>query len=131
LIRKNFHRLSLPKDDLIMTYVPLDPKRKKVRTFNQSQLIAEIIKKNFDLPLQHKLLTRTPSHRPQSLLGRSERLVNVRGIFTVKKPEKVRHKNIVLIDDIFTTGSTVNECTKALLAAKASSVYVFTVARAL
>jgi predicted amidophosphoribosyltransferase len=66
-----------------------------------------------------------------SELGRQKRLKNIKGAFRVKIPEEVIAKNVLLVDDVYTTGATVNECARVLLKAGAEQVDVLTVARAM
>ena len=68
---------------------------------------------------------------PQTGLGRQQRLTNIRGAFTVQCPQKLDGKKVLLIDDVYTTGATVNECARVLLKAGAKFVDVLTVARAM
>ena len=74
---------------------------------------------------------RIRSTPPQTGLGRSERLRNVKGAFEIGASHTVRKKNILLVDDVYTTGATVNECAKILLKGGADAVDVLTLARAM
>ncbi len=67
---------------------------------------------------------------PQVGLGREERSANVRGAFAVRKPERIAGRRILLVDDVYTTGSTLTECARTLLRAEADAVAVLTLARA-
>jgi ComF family protein len=111
--------------------VPLHRKRLQERGFNQAVVLARTIAKRFGLPLDFLTLRRQRITAPQVGLGREERSVNVRGAFTVLKPERARGKRILLVDDVYTTGSTLTECAEALLDAGVDSVAVLTLARAL
>jgi ComF family protein len=111
--------------------VPLHKKRYKERGFNQSELLAYELEKLFDIPVHLGNLVRVKNTKPQfSLETREEKLTNVQGAFEVREPEKIEWKNILLVDDIFTTGATVSEIAKSLLNAGANRVDVFTLARA-
>ncbi len=77
------------------------------------------------------MLTRSRETRPQAGLTRRQRRLGLRRCFTVPRPETIAGKRILLIDDVFTTGTTVNECAKALRKAGSGDVYVVTLARTL
>ncbi len=117
-------------DNSIVIPVPLDSKRKKEREFNQSNIIAKKVSSYYHIPYEPNLLFRIKENIPQSILSRKERINNIKGAFIVKKKNKIENKNIILVDDVFTTGSTVNECAKALKEAGANKINVFTLARA-
>jgi ComF family protein len=110
--------------------VPLHVKKLKERGFDQSFVLAHKISEILELPLLVRSLERVRETLPQTRKNREERLNNVRGAFEVVDAEAVLDKNILLIDDVFTTGSTVNEVTRVLKKAKAGCVQVFTLARA-
>jgi len=116
--------------DLIIP-VPLHVKRLRQRGFNQAILLGEILAREWRLPLMRRNLRRTRWTEPQINLSAAERIANVRGAFSVSKPELVRDKKVLLVDDVYTTGSTVSECTKVLLRAGAEEVFIVTIARAL
>ena len=120
------------QSDIIIP-VPLHKKRLNERGFNQSLLIAHYMSKSLNIPLYVNGLQRTRWTRPQIELTREERLKNVRGAFAVKaglKPATtIKGKNVILVDDVYTTGATVNECAKVLKKAGADEVVVFTLAR--
>lgn len=115
--------------DLIMP-VPLHRKRLQERGFNQAVILARKIAKRFSLPLDFLTLRRKVFTAPQVGLGHEERSANVRGAFTLWKPERVAGKRVLLVDDVYTTGSTLAECAGTLLDAGADSVAVLTLARA-
>ncbi|MDI9612482.1 MAG: ComF family protein [Acidobacteriota bacterium] len=109
--------------------VPLHPKRKLERGFNQSELLAVRLGRILGLPLV-RALERTRPTPPQVGLGDADRWANVRGAFRCTRPRLVREKRILLVDDVMTTGATVGSATTALLAAGARRVSVLTAARA-
>ncbi|MBW1917002.1 MAG: ComF family protein [Deltaproteobacteria bacterium] len=111
--------------DLILP-VPLHPRRVRSRGFNQALILAQAFSA---VPLGRDLLIRSRWTTPQVGLSGKERLENVRRAFAVTNPEAVAGKNILLIDDVFTTGATVSECAKVLRKAGARQVEVLTVAR--
>lgn len=115
----------------LLVPVPLHVKRLRQRGFNQAVLLGELIAREWRLPLSRRNLRRIRWTEPQINLSATERVANVRGAFRVEDPALVRDKRIVLIDDVYTTGSTVAECARALFKAEASAVIVVTIARAL
>jgi ComF family protein len=109
--------------------VPLHRSRLRTRGFNQALLLAGAVSRQFLLALDYDNLIRTRPTRPQVELTGAERTQNVRGAFEVKRPEAVAGKRLLLVDDVFTTGATLNECSRVLKAAGAESVTAFTLAR--
>lgn len=116
--------------DLVMP-VPLHPARLRTREFNQSLLLADHISQFLRKPLSFTCLVRTLDTDPQTTLPRHARKQNLRRAFHITDPDSIRSQRIVLIDDVFTTGATVNECSKALRKAGAGAVFVVTLARTL
>jgi ComF family protein len=109
--------------------VPLHVRRLRQREFNQSLRIAAWVARRLDRPLWPDMLRRTRWTAPQTTLDRTQRRSNVRRAFAVRNPDAVAGCRFLLVDDVYTTGATVNECTRALRAAGATDVYVVTVAR--
>ncbi len=109
-----------------MTYVPLSRDKRADRGFNQAELLARKVSRETEIPL-FRSLSKKETTRPQAELKREERLTNVRGSFTWE--EVVGFSNVLLIDDVFTTGATADECSKTLKRAGAERVYVATLAR--
>jgi len=120
-------RVTIPLD--MAMPVPLHKKRLRQRGFNQALLLAHGVSERFKMPLNYDNLVRSRYTRPQVELSGRERAENVRGAFSLIHPAGVCEKRILLIDDVFTTGSTMNECAKVLKDAGAVSVTVFTLAR--
>jgi predicted amidophosphoribosyltransferase len=94
-------------------------------------ILARPLAKRFGVPLDVMSLKRDRFTPPQVGRGREERPANVRGAFSVRHPERIEGRRILLIDDVFTTGSTLAECSRTLLKSKAQAVAVLTLARAL
>jgi ComF family protein len=124
--------------DLILP-VPLYSQKFRHRGFNQSYLIVECWKMISALNplatpntlLKTDVLSRSKATAPQTGLGRKQRLQNVKGAFSVQLPEAVHARRILVVDDVYTTGATVDECARSLLAAGAAQVDVLTLARAI
>lgn len=103
------------KDMDIIIPVPLHPSRQRQRGFNQSYLIASGIAEVTGLPLCTGLLRRVSLSGTQTRRSRYERWMNVEGIFSVTDPEKLAGRHILLVDDVITTGSTIESCAGELL----------------
>lgn len=125
------------KVDLILP-VPLHPKKMRRRGFNQSYLLIDswksisgpVVDEPGTLPVKTDVLVRNKPTLTQTELGRRQRFNNIKDAFEVRTPEKVYGKKVLLVDDVYTTGATVNECARMLLKAGARLVDVLTVARA-
>ncbi|MBI3356321.1 MAG: ComF family protein [Nitrospirae bacterium] len=114
--------------DLIMP-VPLHRQRLREREFNQSLLLADRIGRHLDTPVSFTNLIRIAPSPAQTTLSRRGRLKNLRGAFSLRHPGSIAGKRILLIDDVFTTGTTVNECAKTLRKAGSGDVIVLTLGR--
>ena len=106
--------------------VPLHKKRRRKRGYNQSEIIAEILGKLTHLPVETKMLERIKHTRPQKELNHKERQKNLQHAFDVKKGWKVP-QNVLVIDDIYTTGSTVDEIAKLLKEKGVQKVFFLTI----
>jgi ComF family protein len=115
--------------DLIVP-VPLHLKRLRWRGFNQSLLLARQVGRACGTRVDPFLLARRRETPPQTQLSEEERRKNMRGAFAVTSGGSVQDRTILLIDDVYTSGATVNECSRALRRAGAKAVYVLTLARA-
>lgn len=109
--------------------VPLTEKRKKSRGYNQSALLANQISKNLGVPVDETSLIRTKFSRSQTELQSNERYQNLEDCFQIADSSRIRGKKILLVDDVMTTGATVEACSKLLMEAGANVVYVVTACR--
>lgn len=112
-----------------MIPVPISRKRRKERGYNQSELIAKEIAQNLSIEYNNQTLLKTKNVIEQSKLNKEERQKNIQGIYELHNQKLLQDKRILLIDDIYTTGSTVNECSKILQQAKPKKIDVLTVAK--
>ncbi len=110
--------------------VPLHPRRERERGFNQSAVLAKRLAGAKGLRAASGWLVRTKNVPPQATLESAARETNVRGAFAVRRPAKVRGRTVLLVDDVFTTGATLRECSRALKAAGAREVRALTLAQA-
>jgi ComF family protein len=126
---------SFDDGPVVVTSVPLHARKLRQRGFNQSDLIAKAALKlnsmGGKLELHDYILERKRETQSQIGLTRHQRRENLRGAFAVPKPEKVMGREVLLVDDVFTTGTTASECARVLRRAGASKVWVATVARTL
>jgi len=128
LISKNLENTFLWEEFSFITPVPLHKKRYREREFNQAELIADLIGKQFRISVLPQALERTVYTSPQIKLNKEERLRNVKGVFKAGEHPWIRNSRILLVDDVYTTGSTLNECARVLKKAGAQEVYAFTLA---
>lgn len=109
--------------------VPLHPSKMRTRGYNQAELVAMHISKNLSIPYIDAL-KRTKKTLKQSEQSKEERKINLKGAFVIKNsPRKIINSSVLLVDDIYTTGSTVEECSKVLLNYGVSKVSIITIAR--
>jgi len=120
--------LPLPLEVDLLVPVPLHPVRLRERTYNQALLLARELGRLCRLPVVHDVLKKSRSTDPQQSLSAARRRDNLRGAFTLNR--EVRGKKILLVDDVMTTGVTVDLCSQVLLAGGAERVDVAVVARA-
>ena len=121
-------RLRQSHFDVIVP-VPLHPARQRERGFNQASLLAELLGAQTSIPVK-SLLERTRYTTTQTALDRSERMENLHNAFRLRKNADVRGLRVLLLDDVLTTGSTLNECARILKRASALCVHAATAARA-
>ena len=108
--------------------IPIHKDRLRERGFNQTELMGQFLAKESGWPLWPKAVIRVRQTESMKKLDRWERAKNMEGAFKVAEPEKIRNKNILVLDDIFTTGATLDECSKILKEAGARKVYILTFA---
>lgn len=126
LTADNLWRFDLPKN-LVVVPVPLHSKRKKWRGFNQAEILAKSLAKSFKVDFA-ELLIRVIDTKTQVGLKRDERRKNVKGAFALKSGESVKGKNVLLVDDVYTSGATMGECCRVLKRAGAGEVWGMAVA---
>jgi ComF family protein len=111
--------------------IPLHPRRLRQRSFNQASLIARRIGKRLDMPVNEGSFIRGRWTAPQVGLSRAKREANVRGAFQVVRADEIRGGRWLLLDDVYTTGSTLKEASRTLRVAGAEAIHVLTLARVL
>lgn len=114
----------------IIIPVPIHKKRKNERGYNQSELIAKKIAKNInELELVTDCLIKEKNTVAQSTLTKQQRKQNVKQVYKIGNKEKIQNKKIILLDDIYTTGATAEECSKILKQNGAKEILVLTIAK--
>ena len=127
-----------PNDIDVILPVPLHRKRLRERGFNQAyllvsnwgQIAGEVTSGPMDVTIEKNILVRRRHTVPQTGLGRADRKRNIKKAFDITEPKKIHNKRLLLVDDVYTTGATVNECAGVLLKGGAARVDVLTLARA-
>ena len=117
----------LKKYDIIIP-VPMYKKRKQSRGYNQTELISKKLAKDLKIESSNKVLRKVIDTKKQSTLTKKERIKNVENAFNVVNSESIENKNVILLDDIFTTGSTLNECSRMLKLAGTKEIAILTIA---
>jgi ComF family protein len=125
----SYPSLAIADYSVIMP-VPLHPRRLRQRGFNQAMILAREISRRFSLRLDFLSLQRIVFTEPQVGLGKDMRERNIRGAFHVADAGRIKGEKIILVDDVYTTGSTAKECARILMKNKAEKVAVLTLARA-
>lgn len=127
------YALSLKKsgflDDIdLIIPVPLHPSKLRKRGFNQSDFISGGISAVTGIPVDTGVLVRTAGTKTQTRKSRYDRWVNVEGIFTVEGFDRIVNSHVLLVDDVITTGSTIESCANVILAAEGTRVSVLALA---
>ncbi len=136
LVKKYLKWLTLDKkfnvfeSNPLLVSVPLHPRRLNWRGFNQSELLTKTLADTFQMEMAVDVIGRTVNTIPQAdIKEREQRLKNLNGIFAIKNKDKLIGREVLLIDDVCTTGATLNECARVLKAHGASKVVALVVAR--
>jgi ComF family protein len=118
-------------DYSLIVPVPLHPRRLRQRGFNQSVILARQIARRHGIAMEFRALKRIVDTESQAGLKKEDRRSNIRKAFGMSGPDRVSGKHVLLVDDVYTTGSTLGECARTLLKAGAESVGALTLARAI
>lgn len=115
----------------IMIPIPISKKRFKQRGYNQSSIFAKKVANILKIKYLDKAILKIKNNQPQSVLNQEERIENVQNVYKINEKyiPMLNNKKILLIDDIFTTGSTANECSKILKQIEAKEIGIFTIAK--
>jgi len=115
-------------NSFVVIPVPMHDKKKRRRGFNQSEEIAKLISEATSLPFSTTLV-KTKETKPQMELNKAERIENIKNCFAIKNKKEIENKTIILLDDVYTTGTTMEQCAKVLKENGAKEVWGLTIAR--
>lgn len=113
----------------IIIPVPIHKMKRKTRGYNQTELIAKRLSKYFGIPIDTNILIKQKNTPMQSSLGKHDRMKNVQDVYKVEHKDKIIGKNVLILDDIYTTGATVQECKKMIQLAGAKKVGTIIIAK--
>lgn len=113
----------------IIIPVPVHKKRKKQRGYNQTELIAQSLCKELKISLGTNIIKKTINTKPQSTLNQNQRITNSKNVYELLNKNEIYKKRVLLMDDIFTTGSTVRECCNVLVKGNPVKIGVFVLAK--
>ena len=129
-VRSSRYARTINFSDFVVVPVPLHPQRQRERGFNQASLIGKAIAKQFGLPFADQVLKRTRNTKPQVALKGDDRRKNLADAFALTPNIVIsQYPNILLVDDVWTTGSTLRNCGNVLKRAGAKKVWAMTIAR--
>jgi len=126
---RRFAGTGLARTADVLVPIPIHASRLLERGFNQSELLARILSRRIGVPNEPKVLCKVRKTAQQADLPPDERALNVAGSLAVRHSDRIAGKRVLLIDDVFTTGSTLDEAARVLLAAGAEQVRAYTLAR--
>lgn len=127
LIEENNKVIEYIKKFDIITSVPLHKKRLRERGYNQCELILNKLRRDLkELNIDNKILIKIKNTKIQSTLNKKERMENIKDAYILNKKKDIKNKRVLLFDDVYTTGSTVNECAKVLLEHGATEIGILT-----
>lgn len=113
----------------IIIPVPMSSIKKSKRGYNQTEIISKILSKFLEIDYKNNVLIKKQNNKTQSGLVEKERFENIKNIFKVKNAEYIKNKNVIIFDDILTTGATANECARILKENGAKKILVLTIAK--
>jgi len=131
MLGRQLVRSGWAKDIDLIVPIPLHPKRERKRGYNQSKIIADGISNITSIAVETDAVVRTVYTQTQTKKGRSERIANMEDKFHVVRPEKLQGKHILLIDDLITTGATLEFCGNEILKIPHTKISIATVGRSI
>lgn len=127
-LAQHFNEQEIKRFDYLLA-IPLHHKKLRQRGFNQAQLIANVVSAQLTIPLLPESVQRDKDTQPQEGLSRAKRRANLRAAFSVNKNSLLQGKHIAVLDDVVTTGATINSLCQCLLAENVASITVFCICR--
>lgn len=124
-----FHLSLFKEQNFLLIPIPLHQRKLSERGFNQSELLAQEISRKFGWPMETEILKRIRYTKSQTELKEKERLTNVKDAFAVSNPSIIKNRNVILVDDLFTTGATMKETAKVLKRVGAKKIWGLVLAR--
>lgn len=115
IMLKTIENKKIAEDIDIIIYIPTHKRKEALRGYNQAELLAVYISKNLEKPLLRQNLIKTKWTKEQSHSNKIDRIINLKGSFQIKDPSEIEGKRILLVDDIITTGVTMDECSRVLI----------------
>lgn len=115
IMLRTIENKKIAEDIDIIIYVPTHKRKEALRGYNQAELLAVYISKNLEKPLLRQNLIKTKWTKEQSHSNKIDRIINLKGSFQIKDPSEIEGKRILLVDDIITTGVTMDECSRVLI----------------
>ena len=128
-IVKNKIAFDFIKSYDIIIPVPMHNRKKALRGYNQSELIAKELAKTAKIKIFTDVLIKTKNNKVQSSLNKQDRKNNVKDVYKLVKKEKIYNKKVLIFDDIYTTGATIEACKKEILTANVKSIGILTLAK--
>lgn len=129
-ILENKENIEFIKQYDFLIPIPIHKERKKIRGYNQSELIARILSDEIEkIKLELNILKKYKNVVAQSTLDKKQRSENIKDVYKITDKQRVKDKKILLLDDIYTTGSTANECSRVLKEAGCKEVGIITIAK--
>ncbi len=128
LLADNYNEIIIKWNINFIIPVPLHHLKKADRGYNQAFYIAKGLSTKVKIPVKNSFLKRRKFTQSQTKMNITEREMNVKNAFKIKKKNSIKGKNFLIIDDVITTGATVNECGKVLINSGANNVYAMSVA---
>lgn len=116
-------------ENSVLLPIPLDKKKLKHRGYNQAEELAKEMATRINIPVITDTLVKIKATPAQMKLSKEDRQVNLKDAFFIKHPEKIKNKRIFLVDDVYTTGSTIQECAHVLRTSGAKQVFGIVIAR--
>lgn len=129
ILSKNQEMIKILKEYDYIIPVPMYITNKKIRGYNQTELLAKQIKDRFNIKYRNDIILKIKQNKRQSELTEKERIENVKNVYRLQKQEEIKNKNILLLDDIYTTGNTIKACRKELQKAEPKKIDILVMAK--